>query len=119
VSSRFRLKPSVVKMVENDVESGCLDVLRLKGYWPIRLHAGTFKSLDGKRFVRGVEKGTPDWAAFKAPGFLMEVKRPGGALTAEQHEKICELERFWGLETIVVDGVEELFEWLERRDRSP
>jgi hypothetical protein len=112
---QFRLKPPVLKMSENDVESGCLDLLRLRGYWPIRLHAGLFKSPDGKRWIRGVEKGTPDWAAFCSPSFFMEVKRPGGILTVDQENKIYQLEKFFGLKTIVVEGVEELLAWLDQK----
>ena len=115
----FRLKSPRVKLAENDVEKACLDFARLRGWWPIRLHAGTFKSLDGKRYVHGVEKGTPDYILVKQPSFFLETKRPGGDLTPEQRQKIFELEKFYGLETVVVEGVQELIEWLDRHDRSP
>jgi hypothetical protein len=116
---QFKLRPPVLKLSENDVESGCLDILRLRNYWPVRLHAGLFKSADGKRWIRGVEKGTPDYLAVRPPSFFMETKRPDGILSDDQKRKIDHLQRFFGLETIVVEGAEELLAWLERRDRSP
>ena len=118
---RFQLKSPGIKLSENDVESGCLDLVRLRGYWPVRMHAGLFKSADCKRWIRGVEKGTPDWLAVAPPSFFIETKRPRrGVLTDEQERKIFELEKFWGLQTIVATGVEELLAWLDRhRPRSP
>lgn len=118
-TNRFQLKAPTLKLSENDVESACVDLLRLRGYWPIRLHAGLFKSADGKRWIRGVEKGTPDWAAFRSPSFLMETKRPGGVLSDDQKRKIFELEKFFGLKTIVVEGAEELLAWLDKQSAGP
>jgi hypothetical protein len=115
----FRLKSDRLRLSENDVESACLDVLRLHGYWPLRCHAGLFKSADGKRWIRGVEKGTPDWAALIKPSFFLEVKRPGGILSEAQQAKIYQLEKFFNLQTLVVEGVEELVEWLDRHKQSP
>src|SRR5262252_3070006 len=91
----FRLTAPQLKLVENDVERQCLDLLRLRGYWPARLHAGTFRSVDGERWIRGVEKGTPDYGAIHElyPGFLLETKRPGGSLALIQSAVITNLER--------------------------
>ena len=55
MSRAFRLREPKLHVVENHVESACLDMLRVRGYWPVRLHAGTFKSADGKRWIKGVE----------------------------------------------------------------
>lgn len=104
-------------LVENDVERQCLDFLRLRGYWPVRLHAGTFKSLDGKRHIKGVEKGTPDYAVLHGyrVAFLLEVKRPGGVLSPEQVAKMNELE-LWPLVVVAVDSVAALKQWLDKRE---
>jgi hypothetical protein len=116
---QFQLKPPRVKLSENDVESACLDLLRLRGYWPTRMHAGLFKSVDGKRWIKGVERGTPDWAVLIKPSFFLEVKRPGGILSEVQREKIFQLEKFFDLQTVVVEDVEELVARLDRHQRSP
>jgi hypothetical protein len=116
---QFRLKEPVFKVSENDVESACLDVLRLRGYWPTRMHAGLFKSADGKRWIRGVEKGTPDWLAMRKPSFFVEVKRPGGVLSEIQKQRIFQLDKFFDLKTVVVEEVEELIDWLDHHQRSP
>jgi len=115
--SKFRLTPPVVRLSENDIEAQCLDLLGLRGFWPIRLHAGRFKTADGKRWITGVEKGTPDWAAVKAPSFLVEVKRPGGSLSPEQQRRIRELTLGYHLPIVVVESVEELEDWLKRFQR--
>lgn len=119
MSRSFRLKPQTIRMSENDVERACLDLLRLRGYWPVRLHAGLFKSVDDRRWIRGVDKGTPDWAAIVAPSFLLETKRPGGSLSDDQKRKIFEIQRFNGLETVVVEDAQELLDWLDQHQRSP
>src|SRR5262252_10124255 len=102
----FRLTAPQLKLVENDVERQCLDLLRLRGYWAARLHAGTFKTVDGQRWIRGVEKGTPDYGALHElyPGFLLETKRPGGSLTLIQSAVITNLERGYRLAVCVADG---------------
>ena len=115
----FRLKSPRVKLAENDVEKACLDFARLRGWWPIRLHAGTFKTLDGKRYVHGVEKGTPDYILVKQPSFFLETKRPGGVLSDVQMTRIRQLQILSGMETLVVENVEQLMEWLSERERSP
>jgi hypothetical protein len=51
---KFRLQHP--RLSENDVERACLDLLRLRGYWPIRLHAGRFKTPDGERWITGVDR---------------------------------------------------------------
>jgi hypothetical protein len=109
----FALTSQKIQLSENDVEKQCLDLLGLHGYWLIRLHSGRFKTADDKRWITGVDKGTPDWAAVKAPSFLMEVKRPGGKLSDLQRQKIREIETCFRLPIVVVDSVEELQHWLE------
>lgn len=118
MSRRFQLQSPTPKLSENDVRSACLDLLRLHHWWPIRQHVGLFKTPDG-RWIQIGEKGDPDYAVIKAPSFFLEFKRPGGVLSQEQKEKIEQLQRFYGLETLVVDNAEQILEWLTRQERSP
>ena len=114
----FRLKRQ--QLVENDVETACLDLLRYKGYWPIRLHVGVFRTAAGGWLTIG-ERGTPDWCAIhgRHRGFLLEVKRPGREPSPEQLRKIDQLRRGYGLEVAVVDSSGALKTWLETHERSP
>ncbi|HEY1897581.1 MAG TPA: hypothetical protein VGG62_14975 [Terracidiphilus sp.] len=111
----FRLK-APLPLAENDVERACLDLLRLQGYWATRLHVGKFKTIDGRWITIG-EKGLPDWIALHArrPGFLLEVKRPGGGLSADQIFKIQQLTLGYRLAVAVVESALELAHWLEAR----
>ena len=115
----FALTPFKPRLSENDVEKACLDLLRLRGYWPARLHAGTFKSLDGKRFIKGVEKGVPDYCLCHRlyPGFLLEVKRPGEAPRPEQALRIMEIRMGYHLAIAVVDDVIALDQWLNQHEK--
>ena len=115
----FRLKsPTALKLSENDVRKACLDVLRLHHWWPIRQHVGLFTTPDGRKVTIG-EKGDPDYVVVRAPSFFLETKRPGGVLSEQQRERIAVLRQFYGLETVVVESVEELIDWLDRHQRSP
>ena len=114
---RFRLQASKpAPMVENDVERQCLDLLGLKGYRAERLHAGTFKSLDGRRFVKGHDKGTPDYIVAHPlyPAFYLEVKRPGKTPGPDQQQKHFEL-RLLGFEVVTADNLEAFAAWLYQR----
>jgi hypothetical protein len=113
----FRLRPPSPS--ENDVEAGCLQLLRLRGWYPVRLHAGTFKTVDGLRWIKGVDKGTPDYIAVHEtfPGFFMEVKRPGKKPEPLQVAKITELRGVRRLHVTVVGSPEELQHWLNHHER--
>jgi hypothetical protein len=114
----FRLKPpKTLRLVENDVERQCLDALRYRQYRPERLHAGRFKSLDGRRYITAHPKGTPDYVVTHSlyPAFYMEVKRPGETTAPEQDIKHAEL-RLNGLTVVWVDGFEVLLRWVERHE---
>jgi hypothetical protein len=108
------LKSPRLTLSENEVEKACLDLLRYRGWWPIRLHAGLFKSADDKRWIRGVEKGTPDYVAVRAPSFFVETKRTDGKLSDLQSQKIFQLKNFYGLETAVVKDSQDLLDWLDQ-----
>lgn len=116
----FRLtSPARVQAAENDVEAACLTVLRLRRWWLIRCHAGLFKTLDG-RFIKGCEKGHPDWAAMhkKYPGFLLEVKRPGNVPTPVQTNYRQVIELSAGLTVICVDDVRTLTAFLNAHENG-
>ena len=119
MSRGFRLTLSKgLQLSENDVKKACLDVLRYRHWWPIRQHVGLFTAPDGNKVSIG-ETGDPDYAVIKAPSFFLELKRPGGKLSDGQVKRIDALKRFYGLDTVVVESVEELIQWLERYERSP
>jgi hypothetical protein len=115
---RFRLQPP--RASENDIERGCLALLQLRGYFPIRIHTGTFKSADGRRWIKGADKSTPDYAAVheRFPGFLLEVKRTGEQPTPEQIQKHSELRMGYRLAVGTVDSTESLARWLAEHERK-
>lgn len=115
----FRLRPpKTPRLVENDVERQCLDALRWRHYRPERLHAGLFKTVDG-RFISGHDKGTPDYVVTHAlyPAFYMEVKRPGEEPTRDQQQEHARL-RLDDLAVVWVDGYEALMLWLAQHQRK-
>lgn len=117
-SRPFRLKAP--RLNENDVERACLDLLKLRSYWAARLHAGTFKSVDGARWIKGVAKGTPDYGALHEiyPGFLIEVKRPGEKPSREQEFRHWEIRAGYRIAIAVVDNVASLATWLDAHEQS-
>jgi hypothetical protein len=114
--SRFRLTSPQVKLVENDVERACVDLLRLRGYYVVRLQSGLFRTPDG-RWIRIGEPGLPDYACLKND-FFLEVKRPGAKLSEVQVNKIFELEAAHKIAVATVDSVERLEEWLKKFENS-
>jgi hypothetical protein len=111
----FQLRPpKLPRLNENDVERQCLDALRYRHYRPERLHAGRFKSLDGRRTLTGHPKGMPDYVVTHSlyPAFYLEVKRPGESPTPEQERKHVEL-RLDDLAVVWVDDYEALLAWLD------
>jgi len=116
-AARFRLRAPKVKLCENDIEHPCIQLLRMRGYFVIRTQSGLFKTPDG-RWTRIGEPGMPDYAVLHAqhPGFLLEVKRPGGTLSEVQKKKVWEIQMVYRLEIVVADRVEVLIEFLKRRE---
>lgn len=106
----FRLRPPKIQLSENDVEKAVLDVLRLRGHYPLRQQSGLFKTPGRQtRFIHVGEVGIPDYAI---PKYFVEVKRPGGRLSEVQSRKIALLKQHWHLDTAVVESIDELIEWL-------
>jgi hypothetical protein len=79
-----------------------------------------YQTLDGRRHVRGVPKGTPDYACLheRYRNFLLEVKRPGGDLSDDQKAQIADIERQYRLPIVVVEHVEQLGNFLARHERA-
>ena len=112
--SRWRLTPPRVHVAEKHVIDACLDLLRLRGWWPCRIHTGTFRSMDGRRVIKGADKGTPDYAVLheRHPAFLLETKRPGSIATPDQINKHREIRIGYRLTIVTLDSVESLDAWL-------
>lgn len=104
----FTLKHT--RLRENDIEDACLDLLRWRKYYPIRLQSGKFKTVDGRWITVG-EPGLPDYVI---PAFFLETKRPGGKLTPDQEQKIWELEAGYELQTAIIHEARDLTVWLDR-----
>ncbi len=110
---RFRLEGDRLKISENDVRKGCLDLLRAHGWWPIRQHVGLFRTVGKNPHIITIgEVGDPDYVIVRAPSFFLETKRPGGELSEAQRKRIDLLRQFYSLDTVVVESVEELIDWL-------
>lgn len=123
--ARFRLTQPVIDVSESHVAKACVDLLHWKHYQPQRIPAGRYIMPDRAvielaqaqgvklRWITIGEPGIPDYIV---PAWFLEVKRPGGKLSAEQELKILELERTWRLPVAVVESVDELIGWLARHD---
>lgn len=115
---RFTLKGDRIQLSENDVKRACLDVLGLRHWLPIRQHVGLFQTVAANPRVLTIGTiGDPDFVVVKPPSFFLETKRPGGRLRNEQRTRIDQLKQFYDLDTAVVESVDELVEWLERREQ--
>lgn len=70
---------------ESLVDDQIVGLLESRGWRCIRLLAGTFKSIDGRRFVVGAPTGIPDRICIRgAEYFLLELKSAGGKLRPKQ-----------------------------------
>ena len=120
MSKRFRLtSPKLPRLSEADVVEACKRVVELHGYIPVRQHVGLYRSMDGERVLSLGKTGDPDWVCVKPPSFFMEVKRPGETPTEVQLKRHAELREAFKYDVVVVDSAELLFDWLQKRDRSP
>jgi len=112
-------KLTALQLNENDIEKANLDVLKVRGYFAVRIHSGTFRSADCKRWIKGADKSTPDYVAVHARyrGFLLETKRPGAKLTTIQKFRVFEILRGYRLAFIKADSARELSRWIDHHDR--
>jgi hypothetical protein len=105
---------------ERDVLKACLDYLKLRGIPAVRVNGGGMHAPGpgGRtRYVRFTSTpGCADILAVLPPAGRfagIEVKRPGGRLTADQESFLAAVRRAGGL-GLVVHSVGELVEELER-----
>jgi hypothetical protein len=117
--SRFKLRSPRPKLVENDVERACRDLLNVRGYKLHRLHCGRARFPDGS-WVALEEQGTPDWLAVhpRHPAFYVETKAPGGVLSPAQVWMHRVLTHGWRLRVAVIGDPAELAEWLAEHERA-
>ena len=87
-----------LKQSEHQIQTTIVHLLRIKGYYVMRLNSGKFSVGEGrtKRFINGQSAGTPDLMAFKEISgrvrlLFIEVKRPGKKPTILQAAKMKEL----------------------------
>ena len=113
--TQFRLKRPELR--EADVVAACLDLLRVRGYYPVRIPTGLFRTADG-RWVQVGEKGIPDYVAVHGqhPAFFLELKRPGGKPKPHQERQIFELRLGYRLNVAVVDSAAGLRAWLDAHE---
>jgi hypothetical protein len=111
----FRLRPpQLPKLREDDIERACLDLLAYRGYYVIRLQTGMFRTKDN-RFIQVGKRGLPDYVAVHQHhrGFLLETKRPGGALSPAQEKTIWEIQVGYRIPVAKIDHIEQLSPWLD------
>jgi hypothetical protein len=115
-SPAFRLKPYKPykpKLREDDIETQCLTLLALRGWYVQRNHSGTFRSFDGRRIIKGHPKGTPDYTCCRdIHAFHLEIKRPGEKPSPDQIKRHNELRLLFRLEIVTIDSVRALDAWL-------
>jgi hypothetical protein len=120
---RFRLTAPKLKTLEKHVMQACVQLVTLRGYRAERLHNGKSRwpGTEGKpaRWVTQGEPGRPDYLVARGdcPAFYLETKRPGGQLSPDQELFHMHVKRSCGLETLVVDSVEDFNAWLDERER--
>lgn len=116
--ARFRLTAPKIKLVEKHVRDACLMVLNLRHYWYRRLNTGLFYTEDGRPHPEG-KLGDPDYVVLHAtyPGFLLELKRPGGKLSPDQERRHFEIQLGYQIAIAVIDSKEALDCWLNEHEK--
>lgn len=117
---RFRLTPpKPLPISENHVEKQCTDLLKYRGYYPVRLHSGVFRTKDN-RFITVGERGLPDYAVLHRTfrGFFLETKKPGQGVSPEQAKKHWELRKAYGLAVVTIARIEDLIPWLDEHEKT-
>jgi hypothetical protein len=111
---RQRTRKERAALPENQIEKVCLDWLRVNGWYAVRLLAGVFKSLDGRRYVKAAEAGIPDWLVLRGDEYmLVEFKAKRGRAEISQ-TKWRLLADTLGLRHAVVRSIEDLKDWGRR-----
>lgn len=100
---------------ENQLEAQLDGYLGIRGWLGIRLLPGVYRTLDGRRCVRGADNGTPDKIWVRGSDyFFVEAKGPQGRLKPSQelwHTRAVAL----GLPVVTARDLEEFDEWYRRR----
>jgi hypothetical protein len=114
----FRLKHGELR--EADIAKACLDLLKLRGWYVVRVLCGRFWTLDKRRMVSGPAPGTPDYLCVHAihPGFFLELKRPGGKLEPMQKFQIAGIEQGYHVLCQVIDHPRALTEFLDLHEAA-
>ena len=108
------------ELSEKQIAGPCLDVLKLRGWYAVRVLCGRFWTLDKRRVVSGPPKGTPDYLCVhpEHPGFFLETKRPRGKLGAEQIFQIRAIQQGYRVACIIIDSPHQLTEFLARWEKG-
>ena len=111
MSRPFKLRPP--RISENDVEAGCKTILALHQYWVIRLHAGVYQTLDGRRHVRGVPKGTPDYACLMVgiAIFCSKSSGPAASFRPTRSFRFPSIRKSWDVPVVAVETVNQLVQF--------
>lgn len=85
---------------EKDIRDVCLEYLQKKGYFVWRDKQGTTNSKKGVMFPES--RGCPDIIGLTKQGRLMgiEIKKPGGKLSIEQHSFLERIKESGGIAII-------------------
>lgn len=115
----FRLKAPTLHVTEKHVAKACLHVLQLRGYFPVRLQSGVWKSLDATRTRRMGFPGLPDYVAAHAlyPAVFLETKSPKGKVSIVQEQTIWGM-RASGLAVVAVSDAGALDAWLDEHEAA-
>jgi hypothetical protein len=118
--ARSAFKLTSLQLNENDIEKACMDVLKVRGWKPTKIHCGRFRTPDLKRWITGEPPGTPDYLVVHKlhPAFYLETKRSGAQLTDMQRYRVWEIQRGYGIAFLKADSARALSEWLDRHERS-
>lgn len=94
--------------LEKTIQAAIIAELEKVNLTVIRLQSGTVKSLDGFRFIKLCDKGTPDLLILFSdrPAIFLETKKVNGKLSPDQERKQAEL-RARGFQVHVVKSVDE------------
>lgn len=92
---------------ERAIQASCMEYLRLRGYYVLRLNSGALPNAQG-RPVRMLPAGTPDVLAIKdGRALFVEMKRAGAKPTVLQEMAMATLDAH-GARCVVATAVEDL-----------
>ena len=99
--------PAAPAIPERAIQAACIEYLRYRGYYILRLNSGALPNAQG-RSVRMLPAGTPDVLAIKdGRALFVEMKRAGAKPTVLQAMTMDTLSRH-GARCLVATSVEDL-----------